>query len=148
MRDHYITLQVDPGADPEVIEAAYRRLARKWHPDKNPDPHAAVRMKELNEAYEVLRDPTRRRGYDAARATSKRPTTEARSSPVPPLLATVIGLLGALLCLRLLGALARVPLAFVLLGAAAYWLVRSLWRTPRAGDRCGARTGRAGRRAE
>ena len=127
-RDYYATLQVDPGADPEVIEAAYRRLARKWHPDKNADPQAGDRMQELNEAYEVLRDPARRRGYDDARVVPHTPGTRVPSRPVSQLVFTVVAVLGALLGIRFLGALARVPLALVLFGAAAYWFVRSLGR--------------------
>jgi hypothetical protein len=60
----YKILQVDSSAEPEVIEAAYRRLARKYHPDVNPAPGAAARMTELSEAYAVLRDPERRAALD------------------------------------------------------------------------------------
>jgi hypothetical protein len=60
-------LQVDPSAEPEVIEAAFRRLARKYHPDVNPEPGAAVRMRELSAAYDVLRDAGRRAEYDRGR---------------------------------------------------------------------------------
>lgn len=67
-RDLYRVLQVDPGADAEVLEAAYRRLARKFHPDLNPAPDAGQRMRELNEAYGILRHPDRRAMYDAERA--------------------------------------------------------------------------------
>jgi hypothetical protein len=63
-RNYYEVLQVAPGAEPEVVEATYRRLALKYHPDRNPDPAAAVKMSELNAAYETLRDPERRRTYD------------------------------------------------------------------------------------
>jgi curved DNA-binding protein len=65
MKDYYDILQVTPNAEQEVIEAAYRRLARKYHPDVNRDPATAARMRELNEAYEVLGDPRRRAEYDA-----------------------------------------------------------------------------------
>jgi len=65
--DYYRLLQVDPSAEQEVIEAAYRRLARKYHPDVNPDPAAAPRMRELSAAYDVLRDPERRAEYDRRR---------------------------------------------------------------------------------
>jgi hypothetical protein len=51
-----------------VIEAAYRRLVRKYHPDVNSEPTAVARTVQLNEAYEVLRDPGRRGEYDRARA--------------------------------------------------------------------------------
>jgi len=63
--DHYRTLQVDPAADPEVVQAAYRVLARKLHPDLTGDESA---MKRLNRAWDVLRDSTRRAAYDAERA--------------------------------------------------------------------------------
>jgi hypothetical protein len=62
----YQVLQVDPAADPEVIEAAFRRLALKYHPDKSTDPNAAARMRELLEAKAVLSDPGKRRAYDAS----------------------------------------------------------------------------------
>lgn len=67
MPDYYRVLQVDPQAEEEVIEAAYRRLARKYHPDVYAGPDAAERMRELNLAYSVLRDPAKRQEYDAAR---------------------------------------------------------------------------------
>jgi hypothetical protein len=70
----YRVLQVHPSAEPEVIEAAYRRLARKYHPDVNPDPGAAVRMRELSAAYDVLRDPARRAEYDRRRSRRWLPT--------------------------------------------------------------------------
>jgi hypothetical protein len=60
----YKILQVDSSAEPEVIEAAYRRLARKYHPDVNPAPDAVARMTRLTEAYTVLRDPIRRAEVD------------------------------------------------------------------------------------
>ncbi len=61
--DFYKILQVDPEADPDVIEAAYKRLARKYHPDLNKSPDANQRMKEINLAYEVLGDEGRRLEY-------------------------------------------------------------------------------------
>ncbi len=63
-RTYYQTLQVDPAADPEVIEAAFRRLALKYHPDTSSDPDASVRMREIIEARECLSDPARRLKYD------------------------------------------------------------------------------------
>ena len=66
MKDYYDTLQVSPDAEQEVVEAAYKRLARKYHPDVNRDPATADRMRELNEAYEMLGDSGRRAEYDAA----------------------------------------------------------------------------------
>jgi len=64
-RTLYQTLQVDPAADPDVIEAAYKRLALKHHPDRSTDANAQTRMRELNDARAVLLDPPRRRAYDA-----------------------------------------------------------------------------------
>ena len=66
--DYYEILQISPSAEPEVIQAAYGRLARKYHPDRSPHPAATQRMAELNAAYEVLSDPTRRRAYDRSRS--------------------------------------------------------------------------------
>ena len=61
--DFYKVLQVDPEAEPDVIEAAYKRLARKYHPDLNKSPDANQRMKDINIAYEVLGDQERRLEY-------------------------------------------------------------------------------------
>jgi curved DNA-binding protein CbpA len=69
--DHYKTLQVDDEAEFEVIQAAYRRLARKYHPDAGGGPEAAARMATLNVAWEVLRDTERRAAYDTARRRAR-----------------------------------------------------------------------------
>ncbi|MCS6827471.1 MAG: DnaJ domain-containing protein [Caldilinea sp.] len=61
---YYQILQVAPDATQAEIAAAYRRLARQVHPDLNPSPAAHRRMQELNEAYNTLRHPDRRRRYD------------------------------------------------------------------------------------
>ncbi len=81
----YKILQVDTKAEPEVIEAAYRRLARKYHPDVNPSANAKVRMQEFNWAYETLRDPQKRAQYDRA-AKYQRGRTKTSSTPkgTPP----------------------------------------------------------------
>ncbi len=65
--DHYDLLQVSPRADPEVIEAAYRVLARRYHPDVNRSPDATVTMARLNAAWDMLRDPEQRAVYDETR---------------------------------------------------------------------------------
>lgn len=64
--DYYGVLEVPRSAAPEDIRRAYRRLALKWHPDKNPDnkAEAEARFKEISEAYEVLSDESKRRHYD------------------------------------------------------------------------------------
>lgn len=64
-RDYYEVLGVPRSATREDIQRAYRRLARTYHPDLNPDPAAAERFKEITEAYNVLSDPQQRRRYDA-----------------------------------------------------------------------------------
>ncbi len=64
-RDYYEILGVSRDADEETIKKAYRSLAMKYHPDRNPgDPQAAEKMKEINEAYAVLSDAHKRRLYD------------------------------------------------------------------------------------
>ncbi|MER3486027.1 MAG: hypothetical protein C4345_08715, partial [Chloroflexota bacterium] len=85
--DYYEILQVHPRAEPEVIEAAYRRLARLYHPDVSRRPDAGERMRQINLAYEVLSDPQKRRAYDAARATNglvrRHPAEPARPTTRP-----------------------------------------------------------------
>ncbi len=57
-------LGVDRGADADAIKKAYRRLAREFHPDVNPEPEAQERFKQVSQAYEVLSDPQKRAAYD------------------------------------------------------------------------------------
>lgn len=63
-KDYYETLGVDRSADDDAIKRAYRRLARKYHPDVSKEPDAEARFKELGEAYEVLKDAGKREAYD------------------------------------------------------------------------------------
>ena len=65
--DYYSILQVHPRAEKEVIDAAYRRLASKYHPDVSQVSGALERMKQINTAYDVLSDPIKRAAYDSAR---------------------------------------------------------------------------------
>src|SRR5437764_2729334 len=64
-KDYYKILNVSRGASADEIKKAFRKLARKHHPDVNPgDKKAEVKFKEINEAYEVLSDPDKRSKYD------------------------------------------------------------------------------------
>jgi molecular chaperone DnaJ len=64
--DYYKTLGVDKKATPEEIKKAYRKLARTYHPDRNPDDkQAEARFKEISQAHDVLGDPEKRRQYDS-----------------------------------------------------------------------------------
>jgi hypothetical protein len=78
----YDVLQVSPTASQEVIHAAYRTLARGFHPDVNPTGVAAQHMLELNAAYHVLGDNARRASYDLQLARAKRPVVAAVGPPV------------------------------------------------------------------
>uniref|UniRef100_A0A1B6M6H2 DnaJ homolog subfamily B member 9 n=1 Tax=Graphocephala atropunctata TaxID=36148 RepID=A0A1B6M6H2_9HEMI len=63
-RDYYEVLGVDRDAKPKQIKKAFRTMAAKYHPDKNKDPGAEEKFKEINEAHEVLMDADKRRQYD------------------------------------------------------------------------------------
>jgi curved DNA-binding protein len=63
-RDYYRTLGVARDAPADEVKKAYRKLARKYHPDVSKEPEAGKRMQEVNEAYEVLADPEKRAAYD------------------------------------------------------------------------------------
>jgi len=120
----YESLQVSPSAEPRVIQAAYRVLARSYHPDTSGHSNALRLMQQLNAAYEVLSDPERRARYDfecarSARVVERKPTkrksgrVQSRRRPgllpverrkVSPLARAVIaiiiaGLVGGLICL-------------------------------------------------
>jgi curved DNA-binding protein len=72
-KDYYTILGVSKDADETAVKKAFRSLARKYHPDANPDdPTAESKFKEINEAYEVLRDPDKRAKYDQLRRSYQR----------------------------------------------------------------------------
>src|ERR1700719_1203141 len=76
-RDYYKTLGVERGASQAEIKSAYRKLARKHHPDVNPNnKESETRFKQINEAYQVLSDPAKRKKYDELGADWERGTTE------------------------------------------------------------------------
>ena len=80
-KDYYAVLGVEPSAGDAEIKTAYRRLARKYHPDVSKEPGAEEQFKAVNEAYEALRDPQKRAAYDQLRARGYRPGEEFRPPP-------------------------------------------------------------------
>jgi curved DNA-binding protein CbpA len=83
-QEPYKVLQVDPEAEDEVIQAAYRRLARKYHPDVAAGPDGAARMAAINAAWEVLRDPGRRAAHDLARRVAAEAAARTATGPASP----------------------------------------------------------------
>ena len=80
-KDYYAALEVPRDADADTIKKAYRRLARKYHPDVSKEKGAEDRFKAINEAYEALRDPAKRKAYDQLRAQGYRPGEEFNAPP-------------------------------------------------------------------
>ncbi|GGA76597.1 cytochrome c biogenesis protein [Arenimonas soli] len=80
-KDYYDTLGVEPTAGEAEIKTAYRRLARKYHPDVSKEAGAEERFKAINEAYEVLRDKEKRAAYDQLKSQGYRPGEEFRPPP-------------------------------------------------------------------
>ncbi|MCL7713474.1 DnaJ C-terminal domain-containing protein [Stenotrophomonas mori] len=80
-KDYYATLGVEPTAGDAEIKTAYRRLARKYHPDVSKEAGAEDQFKAVNEAYEALRDPAKRQAYDQLRAQGYRPGEEFHAPP-------------------------------------------------------------------
>jgi curved DNA-binding protein CbpA len=79
--DPYAVLQVVPTCEPEVVHAAFRALALKYHPDRDPSRRAERRMAELNRAYDLLRDDRQRARYDRSRRVTISGVSVAVSSP-------------------------------------------------------------------
>ncbi len=63
-QDYYQTLGIGKNASEQEIKAAYRKMALEWHPDRNKDPRATEKFKQVNEAYEVLSNPQKKQAYD------------------------------------------------------------------------------------
>jgi curved DNA-binding protein len=80
-KDYYSILGVEPSAGDAEIKTAYRRQARKYHPDVSKEAGAEDQFKAVNEAYEALRDPQKRAAYDQLRARGYRPGEEFRPPP-------------------------------------------------------------------
>ena len=80
-KDYYDILGVTPGADADLIKTAYRKLARKYHPDVSKEAGAEEKFKAVNEAYEALRDPQKRAAYDQLRARGYRPGDDIQPPP-------------------------------------------------------------------
>ena len=78
--DPYKVLQVDSEAEDEVIQAAYRRLARKYHPDLAETPEAAARMSAINAAWELIGDPAARAAFDRSRTAKPSHAGDDRSA--------------------------------------------------------------------
>ncbi|MDT8451055.1 MAG: DnaJ C-terminal domain-containing protein [Wenzhouxiangellaceae bacterium] len=80
-KDYYKTMGVEPDAGADEIKRAYRKLARKYHPDVSSEPDAEAKFKDIGEAYEVLKDPAKRKEYDQLRKSGWRGGEEFRPPP-------------------------------------------------------------------
>jgi DnaJ-class molecular chaperone len=81
--DPYRVLQVAPHAEQEVIQAAYRALALKYHPDRDRTAYAQRRMLRINAAYSVLRDEAAREDWDRSQREGSQATTRVTAAPPP-----------------------------------------------------------------
>jgi curved DNA-binding protein CbpA len=82
--DYYAMLEVDSSADVAEINAAFRRLAWRFHPDRNPAPGSTLQFQDINEAHQVLSDPERRSVYDAEWHPEARTRREEARRVAPP----------------------------------------------------------------
>jgi hypothetical protein len=107
-RNHYAVLNVAPDAEPVVIEAAYRALMKKYHPDQGQAEAGARSATDINNAFAVLRDPQRRADYDHREATRSQAIQLAQfqqALPPPPRASNFFGWGGWLVALVLAGAI-------------------------------------------
>jgi curved DNA-binding protein CbpA len=86
--DPYKVLGVDHAAEPEIVAAAYRAMARRHHPDVSPLQDAERRMADINAAWALLRDPAQRVAYDREHGIADGLWSRASANPVSPLHAT------------------------------------------------------------
>lgn len=70
MKDYYAVLGIEVDASNTLVKSAYRKKASQLHPDKNPSPDAAVKFREIQEAYDLLSDALKRQAYDENRRRS------------------------------------------------------------------------------
>ena len=113
-RDYYEILGIDRNADAEAIKSAYRKLAKKYHPDLHPgDTDAEKHFKEVNEAYSVLSDPDKKAKYDQfGKAAFDPPAADtAAALPISGILVIFSGAFSAVLSVAALRRGARVPSA-------------------------------------
>ena len=73
-QDYYKILQIDQSAEIEVVRAAYGKLAFKYHPDHNNDPNATEQMSLLNEAFDIISNPFKKKGIRCQLSTIKKST--------------------------------------------------------------------------
>jgi DnaJ-class molecular chaperone len=81
--DPYRILQVAPNAEQEVIQAAYRALALKYHPDRDRTTYAQRRMLQINAAYSLIRDNTTRTEWDRSQRQGRQAPTRVSAAPPP-----------------------------------------------------------------
>lgn len=82
-KDYYKILGIPSGANEDEIKKAYRKMALKYHPDKNKEPNAEEKFKEIAEAYDVLSDPKKRGLYDQYGEEGKGAVPQPHTGPWP-----------------------------------------------------------------